>query len=194
MEKNTTTTLPDSTAKAEELGDLSGLVLRPLRVSDAQAFHAMDQHADVFHHANVGLPYDTLARTHEWIETLAPSTVALVAVVGETLVGHAELYVNGRRRGHSASLGLAVRENCQRRGIGSRMLAELIDVADNWLGLRRVELNVFTDNHAALVLYRKFGFEIEVRQRGSVLRDGELVDSYLMARLVDAMPLASDDR
>jgi putative acetyltransferase len=193
MEK-TTTTLSNHTAPPGRPTDLSGLTLRPLRVSDAEAFHAMCQQPQAFHHGSTRLPYGTLAQTREWIEKLAPSNVAIVAVLGDALVGTAELYVNGRRRAHSASLGIGVHDDFHGLGIGKRLLAELIDVADNWLGLRRLELHVFVDNERAIALYRQFGFEIEARLRGCVLRDGELIDDYLMARLVDAPPLAAEHR
>lgn len=51
----------------------------------------------------------------------------------------------------------------QGKGVGSRLLGELLDIADNWMNLRRVELTVYTDNAPALALYRKFGFETEGR-------------------------------
>ena len=63
------------------------------------------------------------------------------------------------------------------------MLAALIDAADNWLNLRRLELTVYVDNEAAIALYKKFGFIIEGRLRQDAFRAGEFVDSYAMARL-----------
>ncbi len=36
-----------------------------------------------------------------------------------------------------------------------------MDLADNWLNLQRLELTVYSDNAAAIALYRKFGFEQE---------------------------------
>ncbi|QCP54811.1 GNAT family N-acetyltransferase [Trinickia violacea] len=186
------TTLPERSARPEVAGDLGKVLLRPLRAADAEAFHAMQQLPGVFRQANVGVPYDSLESTREWIAKRTPATVAIVAELNGTLVGHAEIYPNSGRRAHSALIGIGVHDDWQGCGIGSRLLAELIDAADNWMGLRRLELNVFTDNGPALALYRKFGFEIEARFRGDVLREGELVDSYLMARLTDAMPIAAD--
>jgi putative acetyltransferase len=60
-----------------------------------------------------------------------------------------------------------------------------VDLAENWLNLSRIELEVYTDNAAGLALYQKFGFEIEGTLRDYAFRDGQYVDSYLMARIRD---------
>jgi putative acetyltransferase len=44
------------------------------------------------------------------------------------------------------------------------------------------ELTVYTDNAAAVALYRKFGFGIEGTARGYALRRGEYVGAFMMAR------------
>jgi putative acetyltransferase len=165
-----------------------GLTLRPLSEADAPQFHALHANPTVFHHGSIRLAVDTVESTREWIATFTPPSVAIVAVVSDTLVGCAELYAGRLRRAHSASLGISVHPAWHRRGIGSHLMAELLDVADNWLGLRRVELQLYADNAPALGLYRAHGFEIEARYRGHVLRDGVLVDTLLMGRLRDAMP------
>jgi putative acetyltransferase len=51
------------------------------------------------------------------------------------------------------------------------------------LQLRRLELEVYTDNAAAIRLYEKFGFTIEGTMVDFAFRDGQFVDTYLMARL-----------
>jgi putative acetyltransferase len=58
-----------------------------------------------------------------------------------------------------------------------------MDLADNWLNLRRLELEVYTDNEPAIRLYERFGFEREGTLRQHAFRAGRYVDSYLMARL-----------
>jgi putative acetyltransferase len=87
------------------------------------------------------------------------------------------------RRRHCAGLGMAVHDDVQGQGIGSAFLAAGIDLADNWLGLRRLELHVYTDNVAGIRLYEKFGFAIEGTAREFALRDGVYIDAYAMARL-----------
>ncbi|WP_236067089.1 GNAT family N-acetyltransferase [Paraburkholderia haematera] len=167
-----------------------GLTLRALRVGDAEQFHAMGQ-LPVVMNGNPHMPFRTLASTREYLEKLEPSEIVIAAMVGDTLVGEAELTPFKGRRAHAASLGIGVHDAWHRRGIGNALMTELLDLADNWLGLRRVELDVFADNHAALALYRKFGFELEAHQRGAVLRRGVLIDCYFMARLREPAPLQS---
>jgi putative acetyltransferase len=71
----------------------------------------------------------------------------------------------------------------QRKGVGSQLLAAVIDLADNWYGITRLELSVFTDNEAGVALYTKFGFAIEGTLRAFALRNGAYIDTYTMARL-----------
>ncbi|VEB44803.1 putative acetyltransferase YhhY [Chromobacterium violaceum] len=59
----------------------------------------------------------------------------------------------------------------------------IIDLADNWLGLIRIELKVIHDNARAIALYEKFGFEYEGRLRQEQLRAGKLEDVLVMGRL-----------
>ncbi len=142
-------------------------------------------------HGNPGAPYRTLGQTREWIGKIAAPEVAISALAGDILVGFGVLMPGKLRRAHVARLALGVHEAWHGQGIGQALMAELLDLADNWLGLRRVELKVFVDNERAIALYRKYGFEVEVLQRASALRDGVLIDGYLMARLSEPMPFAN---
>ena len=61
--------------------------------------------------------------------------------------------------------------------------ARLLDWADNWAGVLRVELTVHADNERAMALYRSMGFEEEGRHRAYAIKDGRYVDALCMARL-----------
>ena len=63
------------------------------------------------------------------------------------------------------------------------MTETCVDLADNWLGLTRLDFRVYVDNASAIVLYEKFGFEIEGSHKRFAYRDGEYVDVHIMARL-----------
>jgi L-phenylalanine/L-methionine N-acetyltransferase len=107
-----------------------------------------------------------------------------VAVVDGQVVGELGVHLEtaARRRG-IASIGMAVHDDFQGRGVGSALMAAMLDFADNWLGIHRIELTVYTDNAAAVRLYEKFGFLIEGTARRYGLRAGEWVDAYYMARV-----------
>jgi L-phenylalanine/L-methionine N-acetyltransferase len=132
------------------------------------------------------LPYSSPDR---WRERLAPAdgVVNLVACAGDEIVGNGNLHTNTKtpRRAHAGSLGMAVPAAWQRKGVGTALLGAIIELADHWLGLARLELTVYVDNEAALALYRKHDFEIEGTMRGYALRRGVLVDTHAMARLRD---------
>jgi putative acetyltransferase len=44
-------------------------------------------------------------------------------------------------------------------------MENILDLADNWLMLVRIELDVIEDNERAIHLYRSFGFEVEGRKK-----------------------------
>ena len=93
------------------------------------------------------------------------------------------LHPKSPRRRHVGYVGMAVHDKWHARGIGTALMSAIIELADNWLNLARLELNVWTDNEPALRLYKKFGFEIEGTQRKFAFRDGAYVDAYAMARV-----------
>lgn len=132
----------------------------------------------------LGVPF---ASEQEWREELArrrDDSVSIVACVRGEVVGHLALsiYMNPRTR-HAGHFGIAVRDDWQGKGIGTELMQVCLDLADNWLGLARLDLRVFVDNAPAISLYKKFGFEIEGTHKRFAFRDGEYVDAHVMARL-----------
>ncbi|HJQ28974.1 MAG TPA: GNAT family N-acetyltransferase [Rubrobacter sp.] len=109
---------------------------------------------------------------------------SLVACVDGEAVGNLGLEALSRpRRRHTGRIGMAVRDDWQGKGVGSALMEAALDLADNWLNLTRIELQVYVDNAAGIALYEKFGFEIEGTHKRFAFRDGEYVDAYSMARL-----------
>ena len=88
------------------------------------------------------------------------------------------------------AVGIAVHDDWQGKGVGSALMRAGLDLADNWLNLTRLVLEVYTDNEPAIRLYERFGFEREGTLRQDAFREGRYVDSYMMARL---RPAAATD-
>lgn len=77
----------------------------------------------------------------------------------------------------------AVHEKSQGKGIAAALTEAMIDLADNWLQLRRLSLSVWVTDKAASGLYEKFGVGIEGTIRDYVFRQCDCVDGVLMSRL-----------
>lgn len=123
-----------------------------------------------------------------WRKRLAEppeGTFSLVACVENEVVGQLGLHTfpNNPRRRHVGQIGMAVRDDWQGRGAGSALMEAATDLADRWLNLSRLELEVYTDNEAAIGLYKKFGFIVEGTLVRFAYRNGDYTDAYMMARL-----------
>jgi putative acetyltransferase len=134
------------------------------------------------------LPFPSVEMWRKRLAEWQADDYLLVAEVEGELVGNAGLHSMGSmgrsaRRRHAGYVGMAVRDDWHGRGVGTALMAAIVDVADNWLGYRRLELTVYTDNESALALYRKFGFDVEGTLREYSYRNGRYVDVYTMARL-----------
>jgi putative acetyltransferase len=113
----------------------------------------------------------------------ASGATRLVAVVGGKAIGMIFLTREANRRIHVGAIGMAVHDAYAGRGVGSALMAAVVDLADNWLQLKRLELSVFADNARAISLYERFGFEREGLCRAYAWRGGDYVDALSMARL-----------
>ena len=130
------------------------------------------------------LPFTSLEARRKRHETSNPGHTRLVAVIDGKAIGMAGLHpADNVRRAHAASIGMAVHDAYAGRGAGSALMAALVNQADRWLNIRRLELNVYADNARAIALYERFGFEREGVFRNYAWRDGAYVDSLAMARL-----------
>jgi putative acetyltransferase len=101
----------------------------------------------------------------------------MVAEKAAQVVGVVGLMVGTGRVRHSGSLFVYVVRQYQGQGIGTRLVQTLLDLADQWLLLQRVELTVLTENEGAKHLYERFGFVVEGCRKMSVPRDAQRATS-----------------
>jgi L-phenylalanine/L-methionine N-acetyltransferase len=130
------------------------------------------------------LPYASIESYRKRLTDRPEGQYQLVALIEGVVIGSASVYTNpNARQRHAGGIGMAVRDDHHSKGVGSALLRELLELADNWLNLRRVELDVYVDNAPAIALYRKFGFEQEGVKRDFAYRGGQFVDALFMSRL-----------
>ena len=158
------------------------LVIRAVRPSDAEEIAALIN-LPGFRFGTLRLPYQSLEHVRTFVESRPAGHVALVALIGNEIVGSAGLDPLAGRRSHAGQLGMGVHDDHVGQGIGTALLRALLDTADNWLNLRRLELTVYVDNAPAIALYTRHGFEVEGTLRAYAFRNGAYVDAYAMARV-----------
>jgi L-phenylalanine/L-methionine N-acetyltransferase len=134
------------------------------------------------------LPFSSLEQWRKRLAEPPEGYFSLVACAEQEIVGQLGLqtFPNRPRRHHVGQIGMAVRDDWQGKGVGTALLQAAVDLADKWLNLTRLELEVHTDNESAIRLYKKFGFNIEGTLAQYSFREGQYVDSYVMARLRQA--------
>jgi L-phenylalanine/L-methionine N-acetyltransferase len=139
------------------------------------------------------LPFPSLETWRKRMAEPPEGSFRYVACEGLEIVGQLDIYTfpNHPRRRHVGQIGMAVRDDWQGQGVGTALMLAAIDMADKWLNLLRLELEVYTDNEPAIRLYAKFGFAIEGTLVRYAYREGHYVNAYSMARLKpeEAAPL-----
>lgn len=105
----------------------------------------------------------------------------VVADASGLIVGWCDVVPKGPRGfAHVGALGMGVRREWRRHGVGRRLLEECLGLARD-ARLEKIELEVFTDNEGAIRLYESLGFTREgVKARARKL-DDRYQDVLLMA-------------
>lgn len=163
---------------------LENLKIRRAEPDDYVAVYEMFNSPDVYG-GTMQLPFPSRELWRKRLAEAPDGLFNLVAVVGDRVVGMltVETFPNRPRRRHVGRIGIAVDREFHGKGVGSALMAAGLDLADNWLNLTRLELEVYADNETAIRLYERFGFTYEGTLRQHAFRDGKYVDSNMMARL-----------
>ncbi len=158
--------------------------IRRAEPSDAAALRKIFETPNVIR-GTLQLPYPSAENWRKRLAEPPDGTFNLLVCVEDEVVGQLGLHTfpNHPRRRHIGQIGMAIRDDWQGKGAGSALMTAAIDLAEKWLNLSRLELEVYTDNEPALHLYKKFGFVIEGTHPYSAYRDGQFVDIHSMARL-----------
>jgi len=168
----------------EETPPATRYLIRRAEPGDYEAFTRLFSGPKVVE-GTLQLPFPSIELWRKRLAEPPEGMFNLVACVDGEIVGQLGLhaFLSRPRRRHVGELGMAVRDDWQGKGAGSALMQAAIDLSDRWLNLRRLELEVYTDNEPAIRLYKRFGFSIEGTLVDFAFRGGEFVDVYTMARL-----------
>src|SRR5690606_19592755 len=167
----------------------SKIVIRPTHPDDAQDLYEIVSHPQVAR-TLLQLPSMEFSETLNWIKQVNPGQHRLVAELNGRVRGQITLdHFQNPRLKHAGRLGMMVHPDYWNQGVGTALMTATMDIADNWLDLKRVQLEVFPHNKAAVHLYEKCGFQLEGRRRCAAFGDGRWPDKLGMARLRDVSGL-----
>lgn len=130
--------------------------IRAARPEDVNALAEIYSSEDVVAYTTQ-LPFRDARFWQEFYKLRDPDGVELVAERDGTPVGHLGMILNrAPRRKHVATFGICVHPGAQRSGVGQALMSEMLNMADNWLHILRLELSVASTNEKAIALYEKF--------------------------------------
>ena len=135
------------------------------------------------------IPPFTRERIEGWTNNIDYDRVlAIVTIIEEKgeqrIIGDASLKFNPNEHSkHKAELGIAVHDEYQNMGIGTALLKHLLSIA-KMKKLRKVWLQVNTNNHTAMHIYKKAGFQIEGKLCKENYVNGKYRDEFRMAILL----------
>jgi RimJ/RimL family protein N-acetyltransferase len=167
------------------LKDGARILLRPLIPDDRQAL--LDLYAPV---SVDDLRYmrDNVRDSqliNDWIDHLDYAKVfPLVAVFGSRIVGSATLHFNAGPERHRAEVRIFLSKDFRRRGVGSRLLQGLIELAKRH-NLHLLEVEIVSDQHHIIRSFQSLGFETRcIYEDYFMLPDGDLRDvAHLILKL-----------
>lgn len=159
------------------------IIVRPTTVEDAAALVEIYSQPKA-QRETLQLPKPSLKMWVERLSNMPAGVYSYVAEIDGKVVGNIGFHHSQRpRTSHTASFGIGVHDKFHGLGIGSALISTVTELADNWLNVRRIHIEVNADNDAAIGLYKKHGFEIEGEFVDASFRDGEFINTYSMARI-----------
>ncbi|EGR4672254.1 GNAT family N-acetyltransferase [Vibrio parahaemolyticus] len=159
------------------------IIVRPTTVEDAAALVEIYSQPKA-QRETLQLPKPSLAMWVERLSNMPAGVYSYVAEIDGKVVGNIGFHHSQRpRTAHTAAFGIGVHDQFHGLGVGNKLIETITELADNWLNVRRIQLEVNADNEAAIGLYKKHGFEIEGEAIDASFRDGEFINTYYMARI-----------
>lgn len=171
---------------------MEGIIYRKLRVEEAKKFWEMKNELDKETKFMMYEPGEREEKAMNLQEiksgiqnAIEDQDFLIVAEWKEQIVGYlsAERGIPNRIK-HTAYVVTGIREGYRGRGIGKELFKRL----DLWARenqVTRLELTVICNNSIAKSLYEKNGFVVEGVKKNSMIIDGEYVDEFYMAKIVD---------
>lgn len=162
-------------------------IIRDWRVDDASSLsrHANNRRIWLMVRDRFPSPY-TIEDAEHWVRhcmRALPATDFAIEVDGEASGGIGVVLRDDVER-VSAELGFWLGETMWGRGVMTDAVSAFVPWALERFNLQRVYAHVFERNPASARVLEKSGFTREARLRRAVIKEGEILDEWLFARVL----------
>jgi len=138
------------------------------------------------------LPDSDIKGLEDWFAKLDyRRQLPLVAIVSEAsgeekIIATSRLvFTKNEMDRYDGEFGIVVHDNYQNQGLGTELTKDIIKSAKS-MGLKKIHLNVFTNNERAIHVYKKCGFKIEEKQYNARRIRGRprIIEEYRMVKIL----------
>lgn len=136
----------------------------------------------------LGIPHEPVLELRKRWGGGDPTVRALVVLVGGEIVGLGTVQTPPQSRARFvAELAVTMHDKAPEQA-GASIVEALVDLAERWMGVLRLQTTVPVDDKRSIALLRDHGFGIEGVARAATLRNGQLVDLFYAARVAETLP------
>ena len=161
--------------------------IRTVRETDAEAYLTLGKSIMAEQIYSLTQPEElnlTIEQEKDWLKSNIDDDCHLVicAEINGQVVGQLD-FSNGHRKrnAHTGDFGMGVHKDHRGLGLGSLLIATLIEWAKSNPSIEKVNLCVHQTNERAIATYKKQGFKVEgVRTKDLKYPDGLYIDTVLM--------------
>jgi ribosomal protein S18 acetylase RimI-like enzyme len=115
----------------------------------------------------------------------AGNLLILVAERGNALVGGVNSIITETEEGKEALIqNVYTIKETRGKGVGKKLLLAMLDDIKNIGGIKKVKLEVFATQEAAINLYKSFGFKIVECQEKARIYNGQEIDEFIMEKIL----------
>lgn len=164
------------------------IVLRPYTLADAPALPIIANNQEISKNLRDAFPYPYgLEDAHRFIKMCMEKEVqSIFAIIYQgDLAGSIGLHPQDDVYRLTAELGYFIAEKYWNKGIASKSVAMITKFGFESLHLTRIYAGIFETNKASMRILEKNGFKLECIKRKAILKNQQVLDEYLYAKIND---------
>ena len=165
--------------------DLGTCKIRPWKFSDKESLAHYANNWNIWINLRDGFPYPYTPEDAEvWLNMVVnKKPVTQFAIeVDDKAVGAIGFIIKEDVHRIQAEIGYWLAEELWGRGIATAALKAVTEYAFNNCAIRRIYADVFEWNTASVKVLEKAGYKLEVRQKESVIKNGEIIDQFVYVK------------